>query len=280
MRDQEMLSEIEQVSEQLERSALESLHEFCPVHARDALGLKLIHIEDVSLALSSATPSILINRALGLGTRAPATRETITQVVQTYRRLGYRRHGLGSYFLHVYEDDLSGDAAAALKENGLVRRRGWMKFRRDAASPREVETDLRIEVVTDQEAARHFGRIVCSAFGMSDLAIPMMAGIKDDPRWHLFVSFAGDTPAGAGGLFVEDGNGWLEWGATNEEFRRRGSQGAIMAARIRKAAELGCENLFTETGEAVAGDPQHSYGNIQKSGFTELRLRANYAPGA
>jgi len=153
-----------------------------------------------------------------------------------------------------------------------------MKFQRDAASPLEVETDLRIEVATDQAAAHHFGRIVCSAFGMPDLAIPMMAGIVDDPRWHLFVSYDGDTPAGAGGLFVEDGNGWLEWGATEEAFRRRGSQGAIMAARIGLAAELGCENLFTETGEAVAGDPQHSYGNILKSGFEELKLRANYAP--
>lgn len=275
-----MLNEIEQTSEQLERSALESLHEFCPAPARDALGLKLIRVEDVSVALSSAIPSILVNRALGLGTEAPATADTITRVVQTYRRLGYRRHGLGSYFLHVFDDELSGEAAAALKELGLVPRRGWMKFRRDSGPPREIDTDLRIELATDQEAAHHFGRIVCSAFGMSDLAIPMMAGIVHDPRWHLFVSYHGDTPAGAGGLFVEDGQGWLEWGATDEAFRRRGSQGAIMAARIGLAAELGCQNLFTETGEAVAGDPQHSYGNIQKMGFAELRLRANYAPGA
>jgi len=275
-----MLNEIEKRSEQIERSALESLHQFCPAPARDALGLKLIRVGDVSVAISSAGPSILINRALGLGTAGPATGETITQVVQTYRRLGYRRHGLGSYFLHVYDDELSPEAAAALTESGLVRRQGWMKFRRDSGPPREIETDLRIEPATGQEAAQHFGAIVCAAFGMPDLAIPMMAGIVDDPRWHLFVSYHGEEPAGAGGLFVEDGQGWLEWGATGEAFRRRGSQGAIMAARIALAAELGCENLFTETGEAVAGDPQHSYGNIQKAGFEELRLRANYAPDA
>jgi len=275
-----MLSEIELVSEKLERAALESLHEFCPNDARDALGLKLIRIEDVSLALSSAAPSILINRALGLGTETQASAQTIIQVAETYRRLGYRRHGLGSFFFHVYEDDLSGDAVAALEELGLVRRRGWMKFHRDAAAPREIETDLRVEMAADQETALHFGRIVCSAFGMPDLAIPKMAGINDDPRWHLFVSYDGDTPTGAGGLFVEGSNGWLEWGATDEAFRRRGSHGAIMAARIGLAAELDCENLFTETGEAVEGDPQHSYRNILKSGFTELKLRANYAPSA
>lgn len=273
-----MLSEIERVSESLERKALESLHENCPADARDALGLKLIRIEDVSLALSSNDPSILINRAFGLGTEAPATADTITRVVETYRRLGYRRHGRASYFLHVYEDDLSADAAAALKELGLVRRRGWMKFRRDASPPPDVATDLRVEEAAGADAARHFGRIVCSAFGMSELAVPMMAGIYDDPRWHLFLSYDSDTPAGAGGLFVAEGQAWLEWGATDEAFRRRGSQGAVMAARIRKAAELGCTNLFTETGEAVEGDPQHSYGNILRSGFTELKLRANYGP--
>ena len=85
-----MLNEIEKRSEQIERSALESLHQFCPAPARDALGLKLIRVGDVSVAISSAGPSILINRALGLGTAGPATGETITQVVQTYRRLGSR----------------------------------------------------------------------------------------------------------------------------------------------------------------------------------------------
>jgi GNAT superfamily N-acetyltransferase len=275
-----MLNEIERISEDLERHALESLHEFCPDETRAALGLKLIRIEDVSVALSSADPSILINRALGLGTEVPGSAGTIVEVLETYRRHGYRRYGVSNYFLHVYEDDLSAEAKAAIEDAGMVRRRGWMKFRRDASPAEAVETALRVEVAKDAEAADHFGRIVCGAFDMSDAAIPMMAGLVDDPRWHLFVSYDGDAPAGAGGLFVDGGQAWLEWGATDEAFRRRGSQGAIMAARIDLARELGCENLFTETGEAVEGDPQHSYGNIQKSGFVELRLRSNYAPGA
>jgi GNAT superfamily N-acetyltransferase len=151
-----------------------------------------------------------------------------------------------------------------------------MKFKRDCSPPPAVSTDLRVECI-GAEWADDFGRIVSDAFGMPEACRPMMAGIVHDPRWHLFVSFDGDTPTGAGALFVDHGNGWLEWGATDEAFRRRGSQGAIMAARIALAQELGCENLFTETGEAVEGDPQHSYTNILKSGFEELKLRANYA---
>jgi hypothetical protein len=32
------------------------------------------------------------------------------------------------------------------------------------------------------------------------------------------------------------------------------------------------------TGEAVPGDPQHSYGNIVKAGFAEAYLRENWVP--
>ncbi len=272
-----MLSEIELISEELEREALESLHEFCPEETRQALGLKLIRVADVSVAVSSKDPSILINRALGLGTEQPASAEIVNEVVQTYRRLGYRRSGLGSFFLHVYEDDLPADAAQAIADHGLVRRRGWMKFHRAAGPVEMPQTDLRVERIGPEHAAE-FGRIVCDAFGMSEASRPMMAGLADDPRWHLFVSFDGEAAAGAGALFVDHGHGWLEWGATDPAFRRRGSQGAIMAARINLAAEMGCDHLFTETGEAVEGDPQHSYNNILKSGFAELRLRGNYAP--
>jgi len=56
-------------------------------------------------------------------------------------------------------------------------------------------------------------------------------------------------------------------------------QGAVMAARINKAAELGLDMLFTETGEAVEGEAQHSYGNILRYDFKELYARQNYMLG-
>ncbi len=70
----------------------------------------------------------------------------------------------------------------------------------------------------------------------------------------------------------------LDWGATHPGFRRRGGQTAVLAARIRFALEQGCETICTMTGEAVPGDPQHSYSNIMKSGFAEAYLRENWIP--
>ncbi len=41
------------------------------------------------------------------------------------------------------------------------------------------------------------------------------------------MSFDGDKPAGVGALFVKNGFGWIDYGATSPEFRRQGSQGKL-----------------------------------------------------
>ena len=48
--------------------------------------------------------------------------------------------------------------------------------------------------------------------------------------------------------------------------------------RNRFALEAGCNMIVTMTGEAVPGDPQHSYSNILKQGFEEAYLRENWIP--
>lgn len=51
-----------------------------------------------------------------------------------------------------------------------------------------------------------------------------------------------------------------------------------MAQRIADAHDLGCRVLATATGEAVPGDPQHSYRNILRAGFELSHVRANWVP--
>jgi hypothetical protein len=266
------MDEIDYKSEEIERATLESLHQCCPSDTRQEVGLDLVEVGDSIAALATNDPSILLNRTLGLGTRETVTAETVDAVAAAYAS-----RGISQYFIHVYDDTLSDAARASLNGPRFVKRRGWMKFRSDAPSQREAKTDLRVEKI-GVERSGDFGKIVCGAFGMRDISIPLLGGLANDERWHLFVSYDGDKPAGAGALFVDGGLGWLEWGATDPDFRRRGSQGSIMSARLKLAAELGCSHVFTETGEAVEGDPQHSYGNIMKYGFKESVLRQNFAP--
>lgn len=55
-------------------------------------------------------------------------------------------------------------------------------------------------------------------------------------------------------------------------------QGMAFARILCDALDLGCREMYTCTGEAVPGDPQHSFKNIAKAGFTETYVRDNYAP--
>lgn len=255
-------------SEAIERKALESLHHHCPTETRKALGLFAVEVGDALVCGARHDRSILLNRTLGLGVREPVTPEVIADIQRVYAE-----HGADRYFVHVYPQSLPApDAMHPLKKV-----RGWMKFRRGAEPALVRQCDLEVRRVGMGESL-DFGRIVADAFGMTDAAAPLLAGLASDPRWHLFVTYDGDTPAGAGSLFVDDGVGFFEWAATNPAFRRRGSQGAIMTARINQALALGCTQMFTETGAAVDGDPQHSYGNIQRFGFVEHELRENWAP--
>lgn len=59
--------------------------------------------------------------------------------------------------------------------------------------------------------------------------------------------------------------------------RAQGAQSALLAARIRRARELGCELVVTETGERRDDRPSNSYRNILRAGFSEVAVTANWA---
>ncbi len=267
------MNDTEKLSEKIEREALISLHSHCPPEASRTLGLHMSEIGDAVIAASVHDPSVVINRALGLGTGNKITPETLHSIVQYYKDLGIEK-----YFIHIYPDGLPQNGKEMLAELGLQKSRGWMKFSRDNSPPPEAPCELEIREAQTEEEALYFGEIVAGAFGMTGNSAAMLAGLHNDPGWHIFLSYSGPSPAGAGAMYVSGESAWMEWGATDPNFRRRGSQAAIMAARIQKAIDLGCRRMFTETGEAVEGDPQHSYKNILRAGFTESVLRENYSP--
>jgi len=267
------MNEIEQISEKIEKEALISLHKHCPDEAAQALGLNMFEVGDAVAAAAVNDPSVVINRTLGLGTKNKVSQKSLSDIKKFYNDLGIKR-----YFTHIYPDELPENGKAMLDELGFQQSRGWMKFKRENSPTPQAPTELDIKEASSTEEALHFGRIVANAFGMTELSAPMLAGLVNDPKWHIFLSYSGDSAAGAGAMYVSGESAWMEWGATDPDFRRRGSQAAIMTARIQKAIDLGCKHMFTETGEAVEGDPQHSYKNILKAGFAESVLRDNYSP--
>ncbi|MFP6730515.1 MAG: GNAT family N-acetyltransferase [Alphaproteobacteria bacterium] len=184
---------------------------------------------------------------------------------------------MACYFIQRHPEAEPAEMVGWLLDAGLEKARGWQKFQRGREAPPHSTSDLRVEEIGPDHGDA-FASILCAAFDLGDLAEPWLAKLPGHAGWHVFMCFDGDQPAGTATLFVKDGLAWFDFAATAPAFRRRGSQGALLAARIKAALDHGCHAMFTCTGEEVPGDPQHSFKNILKAGFTEAYVRENYAP--
>jgi GNAT superfamily N-acetyltransferase len=150
-----------------------------------------------------------------------------------------------------------------------------MKFVRRADVLNVAETALDVRRV-DGTSSADFARVVCGGFGMPPSVEPSIAAVSGLSGWSCYVAYDGNEPAAAGALFVSGGVGWLGLAATLPDHRRKGGQGAILAARIDRARELGVRMLVTETGVREEGRASNSYRNILRSGFEEAYVRENY----
>lgn len=115
---------------------------------------------------------------------------------------------------------------------------------------------------------------------MPEVARPLLERVSRSGGWRCFVAFDRDAPAATGALFVTGSVAWLGAAGTLPEFRRRGAQGALLAARIEAGIAAGCETVVTETGEPIDGKPGNSYRNLVRAGFEPLYVRQNYLSSA
>ena len=233
---------------------------------------RMVEIGDALCSVSSSEPSILVNRVLGLGSRQTPTIEQLSEIMNLYVEAGLER-----FFLHVTPAIKDQKLVESLQAAGYEKYRGWMKFSRGADPVPTPCTDLEIRRI-GPEYASDFAAIVAPAFDMTASCEPAIAALALSDDWQLFMSFDGERPAGTGAMYLRDRIAYMDFGATHPDFRCRGSQSAVLAARMQSALAAGCRTFVTMTGEEVPGDPQHSYSNILKRGFAEAYLRDNWIP--
>ena len=255
--------------ELVEAAALTALWEAAPERVRREHGVHARTIAGaVCTAVAAAPENTMINRVTGLGLREPPTDAELDEIDAFFRASGTRYAvGLGPF--------APPELGVRLEARGFEVGYAWTKFRRGVEPPPPVETALRVEEI-GAENGPAFGSVVARGYGMPDFAAEWFGAAAGSASFRLFLAWEGEEPAGAGALFVGDGIGWLGVAATLPEHRRKGAQGAILAARIRVAADLGLRVLTTETGERTAERPSGSYRNILRLGFEEWYLRPNY----
>lgn len=264
-----------QQAEAVERQALEALHAVADEPLRADLGVSLHAISDCLVSTASALPpsAITLNRAVGLGSQHPVQPVDIRAIAAHYRQAGVQR-----YFLQPDPSTRDEDVAPLCFAAGLERARAWQKFIRGRDEPvPDVSTDLTIHQAGPGQGEA-FADIVCDAFDLGRRAVPWLARLPTAQGWQIYMAFDGNTPASAGGLFISGKDAFTDFGATAPAYRQRGLQSANLASRVRAAINQGCQRIHTCTGIAVNGDPQHSYRNIRKCGFTETHVREAWTP--
>ena len=260
------------ITERTEIRAMQAWHAAFERSGITGYDWRIERVGDALCSVSSSDPSILLNRVLGLGSERPPSEDQLRVIRDIYDAAGIER-----FFLHVVPAWKGEDTDSLLEATGYQKYRGWMKFVRGRGEVRAAKTDLEVRPV-GPEYGEAFASIAAPAFDLLDVSHPLVALLPSVQGQLTFMSFDGDKPAGTGAVFIDDTTAALDWGATHPDFRRRGGQTAVLGRRIRYALDLGCDTICTATGEAVPGDPQHSYSNILKNGFQEAYLRENWIP--
>lgn len=257
--------------EKVERAAFEAWFDAARKSCPAAFRWSLVDVGEARCSVCASDPSILVNRVFGLGSRGDPSAAQLAAIRGVYADAGIER-----FFLHVtpgYGDELR----SRLEDAGFERYRGWMKFTRSTDRMEARDTELTLRTIGRGEAGA-FAAIACAAFGLETATEAALAALVDAEGWSIHMSFDGGEPAGCGALYVAGRIGYLDWGATRPDYRRRGSQTALLGARLHAAGKAGCNTIVTMTGEAVPGDTQQSYSNILRAGFTEAYLRENWVP--
>ena len=233
----------------------------------EAAGLQMLRIgRAVCIAAPVAPRNTLLNRVTGLGVADPVGDGDLAEIDAFYRANGVPR------YVVALSPAADSDLAGRLHERGFETGHAWMKFRRGAGEPPSASTALRLEADAPGE---HFAAVIGAVSGITADVAQFFSPLSGAEGWHCFVGYDGDEPAACAALFVQDGVGWLGAAGTLPDHRGKGAQGALLAARIALARELGLEVLTTETGEQRADGPNASYRNILRAGFEEAYVRPN-----
>lgn len=240
--------------------ALGDLFDGVPDAARQALGLTHESLLGGIFLAAAALDHPMLNRLVA------APPHAVDPAVRRFRTLGVRR-----FLLTFREVDLDQALQHGL-EHGLVRfRRPWatlLRTKTDASPlpPIHVPDGMALRPATAADSSA-LGTLMATAFDLPARAAPVFAAAIRRPRWNaLVVENAGEI-AGAGIAFLHDDCAYLAGGATRPEYRRRGVQRALVAARVRWAADAGTSVICSETGVAVPGQSNPSFDNLVRAGL-------------
>jgi GNAT superfamily N-acetyltransferase len=209
------------------------------------------------------------NRILGLGLETAARAADLDEAIDFYRAAAAPR------IMANLAPIASAGVQGWLEERGFYLHNHWIRLWRNGGQAVEAAPDPRVRPI-GREHAEAFARTDVEAFRFPEAMVPWIAAIVGRPGWRHWAAFDGQEPVGFGALFVKGDVGWLGFASTRPSHRGTGIQSAIIATRLRAAAELGCRLLSVETADDTPEKPNPSTHNLVRMGFRPAFKRPNW----
>lgn len=240
-----------------------------PLAVARTLGIGLCPVGAGIALRASRLDVLMFNRVVGFGVGHPARSAELDDAIEFFRAAGVPRVMV----------NLAPTTTPRLTEwlgaRGFVPHNHWIRLWRDASVPVDAPPDPRVRPM-GREHAKHFAQTKVEAHGFPETMIPWIAATVGLPGWRHWAAFEGEVPVAFGALFVSRGLGWLGFATTQPEHRRKGMQTALIATRIRAAAERECRLLSVETSEDTPEKPNSSTHNLVRMGFAIAYRRQNW----
>jgi GNAT superfamily N-acetyltransferase len=259
--------------EELELCEMAAWGDFCRAASEDSVrdvGLSVTEPHEALALIASAADVLALNHVLGLGLTRPAPDSAADELIELFTAAGVPR-----FFVQLSPGARPAELPRRLGERGFRHHNNWVKLCRDTSPPPPVSSDLTVRQIDERDAA-DFGRIVAECFNWPEATQRWLAELVGRPGWRHYMAFDGDAPAATGALYVWGDYAWVDFATTLPQFRKRGAQSAILAQRVRDAAELGCSQVVVETAEDTPQRNAPSYRNMLSFGFREVYVRPNY----
>jgi hypothetical protein len=240
--------------------------------ASSDLGMSVQSIADATVFLAPRVPVSFFNRAIGFHAGMRFTETDLDSVIGAFEAAR-----VPDFWVQMTPEAAPTVLPAwlAQRDFSLAPRAAWAKFVRGTGDPPLWPTKLETRVAAVSDASA-IARIITDAYGLPSHLQPWLASLVGRPGWYFFVACADSTPIATGALHVRNETGWLGLAATDARHRGLGAQSALLALRIRAAADHGCRAVVTETGEPKASEPNPSLDNIRRAGFVQVCSRLNY----
>jgi hypothetical protein len=197
----------------------------------------------------------------------------IDEIIERYRGAGLRRF---SFLLS--SGPQADEIMAWLRQRGFEPHGGYTLLIRDGRVPvAKPRGAARLRVARARRGDRLVVvRIIEECFAMPRSRRSWALSAIGTSGYQHYLAWVGSTAVAVGTLQVEGDLAWLGGGATLPRWRKMGAHGALIAARLTRAARLGCRWIWVQTNLPSRGQRDASRRNLMRLGFEQASLKPSF----